>query len=89
LDNELLKILQFIYPGNKSIAEVMSFLGVSYIAFIEVYGDYVNRYFYCNFETHPDSPKSIVHITDEGKEAVERAAYENAKNTQNGGCTNC
>ena len=79
MDNELLETLQFIYPGNKSIFEVMSFLGVSYIGFIKIYGDYVGKYFYCNFETHPDSQKSIVHITDEGKAAVKQSATDSAK----------
>ncbi len=71
--NVLLKTLRFIYPGNKSISDVMSYLGVSYIGFIKIYGDYVSKYFYCNFETHPDSPKSILHITNEGKAMVEHS----------------
>lgn len=78
--SELLKTLRFIYPGNKSIAEVMAFLGVSYIGFIKIYGDYVNKYFYCNFETHPDSRQSIIHITDEGRVAVEGYSKPGLKN---------
>jgi hypothetical protein len=73
MDNEILKTLQFICHGDKSIFEVMSFLGVSYIGFMKIYGDYVGKYFYCNFETHPDSTKSIIHITDEGKAALKQS----------------
>ena len=74
MDGELMTTLRFIYPGKKSISEIMSFLGVSYIGFIKIYGDYVGKYLYCNFETHPDTQKSIVHITDEGKTMVEHPA---------------
>lgn len=80
MPRELIKTLGFIYPGNKSIADVMSFLGVSYIGFMRMYGDYVNKYLYCNFETHPDSQKSIIHITDAGKAVVNRTAKHKIKN---------
>ncbi len=80
MPGELIRALRFIYTGDKTIAEVMSFLGVSYIGFIKIYGDYVNKYFYCNFETHPDSPQSIIHITGEGKAIVERSAKARIKN---------